>query len=168
MAYKRRVPKHYKKDKPTLTQPSDQTIKYIPLTKGKVAIVDSDDYARLIQFNWCYGVAYALRSINNKNFFMHHAIIGLPTAGMVVDHINKNPLDNRKANLRFATIQQNYYNTDYNHKLKQKDHSIYFCPGRKFPWRVDISHEGKRYPGGYFATHTEALAKRNTILKNIK
>ena len=42
---------------------------------------------------------------------MHHAILGKPPQGYVVDHINGNRLDNRRCNLRFVTHQQNAFNT---------------------------------------------------------
>tara|TARA_R110002073_G_scaffold83808_1_gene199674 strand:+ start:1093 stop:1494 length:402 start_codon:yes stop_codon:yes gene_type:complete len=41
---------------------------------------------------------------------LHHLIMGKPSSGMVIDHINGNGLDNRKCNLRFVTPSQNQQN----------------------------------------------------------
>jgi hypothetical protein len=43
-------------------------------------------------------------------WLLHHDIIGKPPIGMMVDHINRNKLDNRKCNLRFVTRSQNNQN----------------------------------------------------------
>lgn len=40
---------------------------------------------------------------------LHRAIMGIPK-GKVIDHINRNPLDNRKSNLKICTIQENLRN----------------------------------------------------------
>jgi len=91
----------------------------IPLTKGKYAIVDPQDYQRLSQYNWHATVApntcYAARSQTCKltgqsiKIPMHRSIIPIPD-NMLCDHINHIGLDNRSANLRPATAAQNAWN----------------------------------------------------------
>lgn len=92
----------------------------IPLTKGKVALVDDDDYEALNKFNWCAfrvktGDYYAVRSSSisggqsRRTILMHREIANAP-AGLEVDHINGVTLDNRRANLRLATKSQNAAN----------------------------------------------------------
>jgi hypothetical protein len=90
----------------------------IPLTKGKFAIVDPDDYEHLSKYRWSArkmcNVFYALRKTVSKDgrrteILMHRCIIK-PPPGMLVDHINHNGLDNRKANLRAVTYAQNTWN----------------------------------------------------------
>ncbi len=94
----------------------------IPLTQGKYAIVDPDDYKRLSKYKWYamkgLNTFYAARcvwdGINKKRHTikMHREIIN-PPYPLVVDHINRNGLDNRKANLRPATPAQNSLNKPY-------------------------------------------------------
>lgn len=95
----------------------------IPLTKGKVAIVDDEDYEWLSEFKWHYreswSSAYAARTLylgggrsnpkRYKTLPMHHAIMP-PPKGYIIDHANRNSLDNRRANLRIATRSQNSMN----------------------------------------------------------
>ncbi len=87
--------------------------KLIPLTQGKFAIVDVDNYKRLNQYKWCLsgikGQHYAIRKDHGKIVKMHHEILDVPE-GMVCDHINHNRLDNRRCNLRICTLAQNGYN----------------------------------------------------------
>ena len=104
--------------------------KHIPLSQGKFAIVDEDDYWKLSKFKWSLdGDGYAIRgrtgstkgisytrfirvqgeNIKLRNIKMHQEIISAPD-GLVCDHINRNKLDNRKSNLRIVTIGQNCMN----------------------------------------------------------
>lgn len=85
----------------------------IPLTQGKFAIVDDDDYEFLMQWKWSLtSHGYAKRSQrtgNQKCFYMHREITKIKK-DMQVDHINHNKLDNRKCNLREVTSNQNMMN----------------------------------------------------------
>lgn len=90
-------------------------MKKIKLTQGKVALVDDEDFEELNKHKWfIYSIGYAARYIRinktkRKMISMHRIIMGRP-AGMEVDHINHNILDNRKKNLRIVTHGQNMYN----------------------------------------------------------
>lgn len=91
----------------------------IPLTQGKYAIVDPEDFELLNKDKWYVQrtkqMFYALRRAkgrertNGQTVWMHRSILP-PPEGMCTDHINNNSLDNRKANLRIATPAQNARN----------------------------------------------------------
>lgn len=91
----------------------------IPLTQGKFAIVDPADYSRLAKYKWyaakTRGIFYAVRGQWSKNpkklltIKMHRMVIDVPE-GLVADHINHDGLDNRRANLRVATLAGNARN----------------------------------------------------------
>ena len=131
----------------------------IPLTQGQYAIVDPERYEELAKHKWfakrCDGRFYAVRSAKNKNVKMHHVIIGTEE-GKVIDHINSNGLDNRKANVRFATIQQNGWNKrkqrgNYSSKYK----GVHWEKKRK-EWRARIKCSGRSIHLGRFDTEEEA------------
>lgn len=100
-------------ERPKVKQPKNGSIRFIPLTKGKIAIVDADDYDWLSQYTWHtvanYGRFYAYRQIKGKNIAMHRFIMK-PADDLVVDHIDGNGLNNTRANLRICTQQQNVCN----------------------------------------------------------
>lgn len=77
-----------------------------------VAIVDDDDFDFLSKHAWSVysrnGYHYPVATIDGKRVYMHRLLCGIP--GRVVDHINGNTLDNRKRNLRSATVQENARN----------------------------------------------------------
>jgi hypothetical protein len=87
--------------------------KEIPLTQGRVALVDDEDFDRLSRFKWHFNNGYAVRHEGpfgkQKRIYMHREIIHIPD-GMETDHVNGNRCDNRKVNLRSSTRSQNMAN----------------------------------------------------------
>lgn len=88
-------------------------MKMIPLTQGKFALVDDEDFEYLTQWKWCAvrsdTTFYAERGESGHHIRMHADIMNNPK-GMEVDHRNRNGLDNRRENLRVCTNQQNKMN----------------------------------------------------------
>ena len=94
-------------------------MKKIPLTQGKFALVDDEDYNELSKHKWlaakCCNKLYARRAIwikgGNRSVWMSmHTQLLNPPPGYECDHINGDGLDNRRANLRIATRAQNQQN----------------------------------------------------------
>lgn len=119
-------------------QPEDH--KLIPLTQGKFAMVDNDDFDRVKDINWTYSQGYAL---NNKLGSMHRYIMGHPD-GYLIDHKNHNTLDNRKTNIRYATKQQNQMNQRIQKKLKTSMYKGVSWDNEKEKW---VSVIKKNYKG---------------------
>lgn len=91
-----------------------ETMKFIPLTKGKEAIVDDDIFLYLMQWRWyCSTQNRAVRTTGDgkdqKMIYMHRVVMGDPE-GMEIDHINMDSLDNRRENLRVCTRAENSAN----------------------------------------------------------
>jgi hypothetical protein len=131
----------------------------IYLTQGKYAIVDPEDYEWLAKYKWFAvrndGRFYAVRWAKNRNVKMHQVIMGTEE-GKVIDHINGNGLDNRRANVRFATAQQNGWNKrkqrgNYSSKYK----GVHWAKKRN-QWRARIKCNGRSIHLGRFETEEEA------------
>jgi hypothetical protein len=89
-------------------------MKEIPLSKGKVALVDDTDFDWLSHWKWSATgcrCRYAGRHdwSERKMVYMHREIMTAPDE-MDVDHINGNRLDNRRCNLRLCTTAENAAN----------------------------------------------------------
>lgn len=97
-------------------------MKVIKLTQNKATLVDDEDYKWLSQWRWYYNKHgnRAMRNtcvneneqmcINNSTtIFMHREIMKCPK-GKVVDHIDGNPLNNQKSNLRVCSQGENSRN----------------------------------------------------------
>lgn len=144
----------------------DGDLAYITLTKGYEAVIDAVDVHLVDGFNWSAitprpGGVYARR--NNLTacgkrtaVYMHREILGHP-AGFDVDHIDGNGLNNKRENLRIATVSQNAYNslTPKNNTSGYKGATFHNRFGR---WIAKISAEGKSHHLGYFDTPEEAHA----------
>lgn len=80
------------------------------------AIVDDEDYPLLSRFKWYVSTnGYAVwRGVKDgrKQTIRLHRLIAQPEKGLVVDHINRNKLDNRRSNLRCVTQAINSRNRD--------------------------------------------------------
>jgi hypothetical protein len=136
----------------------------IPLTQGKYAIVDPEDFERLNKHKWHAvkqnNTFYAIRCTGpaRKTTYirMHREIIN-PPDHLVVDHINHNGLDNRKANLRPATRAQNNYNKV---AIKRKGATSKYkgvaWKKDKNKWRAHIYFNGEGIFLGYFKDEIQA------------
>lgn len=82
----------------------------IPLTQGKNAIVDFEDYEKISQYKWCVSRSYAVSTIEGKTVAMHRFVMGASGRKEYVDHRDGNGCDNRKFNLRLCTPLQSSHN----------------------------------------------------------
>ena len=142
----------------------------IPLTQGKVALVDDEDFEWLSKFKWYAAKArntyYAKRKVpsdkkgKQKTIFMHRAILrrhyGLfLTDKQETDHRDWNGLNNRKANLRICTTAENLQNQRPQYRSKSKYKGI-SRPKDMKKWRACIQINGKQIHLGYFDDEIEA------------
>lgn len=133
-----------------ITQPEEY--KLIPLTQGKVAMVDNEDFEHLSQFNW--NVVEQGYAFNSKVGLMHRYIMNAPPH-LEVDHKEHNRLDNRKSELRLATRPQNSANTRPRRGSSSKYTGVYWSK-RAGKWVSDITKDGKKKRVGTFDTEKEA------------
>lgn len=85
-------------------------MKRVPLNPSGVALVDDADFALVSQFTWWNDTGYAATRVNRRKVYMHRLLLGNDSA-FLVDHVNRNKLDNRRKNLRLATKQDNAHNS---------------------------------------------------------
>ncbi len=89
----------------------------VPLPQGKFATIDVEDGPEIGKYNWhlirnkdqIYVVRNARKEGSRIKFYLHRQIMQ-PEIGKEVDHINFDGLDNRSANLRVCSRQQNLQN----------------------------------------------------------
>lgn len=133
----------------------------IPLTKGKVAIVDEIDFEYLSQWKWkCTSHGYAARAVRKgegergRQVYMHR-VVARPLEDQEVDHRNCNKLDNRRSNLRICSESENKRNrtAHRNNKLGLKGVSLH---SSKTCYMARIMKDRKLVHLGYFKTPEEA------------
>jgi hypothetical protein len=134
------------------------------LTRGCVAIFDAE-YTAVFALhywnaNWDGKNFYARRGethrvdgkLRNISVSMHTSVVVVPE-GLVVDHKNRNTLDNRRKNLRVASYGQNAANARFRVGTTSKFRGV--CRYGK-GWRAMISSQGRREWLGTFDTEIEA------------
>lgn len=124
--------------------PLPSEIRRVPLTRGYWAIVDAADFDWLMQWEWCVSAAgkfrthfHAARNAAIPGPSLMHALILPVEKPLVVDHVNGDSLDNRRANLRPATPSQNGANGRRHGKAAHGFKGIYFDNARKC-WAAQI------------------------------
>ena len=134
----------------------------IKLSKGMVAIVDDADFEWLNKLKWQYhyrGYAYSATYLGGgranpkyKKLWMHRLVTDCPE-DKIVDHINRDKLDNRRSNLRTCTQSQNQMNS----KIRESNTSGYRGVNKQGErWMARIRMNGKRLFLGLFDTPQEA------------
>ena len=133
----------------------------MPLTQGYITVVDNEDYDYLIRFNWCYSDGYAKRRVHGVNIGMHVFIAArMGVHGVMIDHKNQNPLDNRRENIRSANYQQNAANR----KSQTNNTSGFRGVGwnsRHGKWKAYIRNNGTLIHLGFFDSRFEAAKAYN-------
>jgi hypothetical protein len=123
-----------------------------------VALVDVADAEAVSAYSWSmhnYGYAARETRVGGKRttVLLHRELLDLePGDGIQADHINGDPLDNRRVNLRIATNAQNGQN-----RRKRAYRGTTWDASRNL-WRAHVRLAGKEHYLGRFATREEAAA----------
>jgi len=145
-------------------------MKEITLANNKgVVFVDDEDYNYLSNYKWylsTFGYPQTSIYINKKRTSkqMHLFLINTPK-DYVTDHIDRNPLNNQKENLRIVTISQNQMNISKRKKIttsKYKGVSLY-----KNKWQAQIQINKKPYHLGYYLNEIDAAKAYNKAAKEL-
>lgn len=150
-------------------------MKLIPLTQGKFAIIDNDDFELVSLFKWYLSKQVAVTNIGSevvdgkrRHFkLLMHRLIMSPEPLLCVHHVNGNGLDNRRSNLRVCTKQEN--NRAFRIKSKGKT-SIYrgVCwDAKRVKWKAYIEFDGVLHNLGRFEEETQAAQAYNLRALNV-
>lgn len=125
---------------------------------GKPFLFDKEDYEKIKDITWVEGRGgYASGYSAGRWPYMHRLI--LPCEGMLIDHINRNRLDNRKRNLRIASIEENARNRSRSKNNTSGCTGVFFETGRK-RWKAQIWVDGRSINLGRYRDKLEAEKAR--------
>lgn len=138
----------------------------IPLSQGYVAIVDDEDYERVVQFKWSASVRrrrngtiktiYAMREEGAIMVLLHRFVLELPVGRIpLVDHRDGDGRNNQKANLRHCGVQQNAGNARKHFDTTSRFKGVYWDKAND-KWRAQIKHGKKHESLGRFTSEVEA------------
>lgn len=144
----------------------------LPLTSGgrhgdgsiKYALIDEADYALVkdrkwqAQWNWTNRSFYAKTRSDpphRRKLILHRVLLGLTKREQHADHRNHITLDNRRSNLRVATVSQ----SGCNRRVRRDNQSGFRgVNSERGKWRARITSDGKLRTIGYFPTPEAAAA----------
>jgi hypothetical protein len=138
---------------------------YLPLgdNTGQIiayAVVDAGDFDRFNAHRWCisnrrWGLVG--RRTQGRWCYLHREVMGLERDDpRRVDHINRDTLDNRRANLRLATTAQNAQNQG-SRGGSSRYRGVTWDKARE-KWMASAMLGGKRHTIGRFDSEDEAGA----------
>lgn len=139
-------------------------IAYVPLTKGYEAIIDAADVPLVEGRNWTAvektGAVYAYwqdcSGPKRRTVYLHRVIMGEP-AGLEVDHIDGDGLNNLRCNLRVATKSQNMHNAKRPSHNTSGVKGVSWCK-RRGNWVARVTLHGKLVWSRHFAQKEDAAS----------
>lgn len=158
--------KHINRQKQVITMDGD--VAYIQLydkygNEKELAIIDSEDVSRVEKHKWFSSRKYVVTRLTptNKFYRLHRFILDCAETGHPsIDHINHNPLDNRKSNLRSVDNSQSTLNRRVNFNKKYK--GVTFADSqtgnlaKKWRVKVRVPYTKRNVEFGRFETEEEA------------
>lgn len=139
-------------------------MKHLILTNGNHAIIDDEDYDRLVGFTWTQHPNGTIDTSilkpnrlsyqSNRHTYPSLASMVMQRPGVKFDHKDRNKLNNQKSNLREATVSQNNMNRP-GWSSCSKFKGVDFMK-RKHKWRARIQVDGKLEYIGLFELELDA------------
>lgn len=140
---------------------------------GLYALIDEDDLVVVRGYKWnpnpCESknvttiYAYGYRHTEDgrvERAHMHRLVLGVNDPSIFVDHINRDGLDNRKANLRLCTRSQNNQNVRHRKGCSSQFKGVHFLTAENV-WAAEISANKKRIRLGRFRSEVDAARAYN-------
>ena len=136
---------------------------FLPLSRGLYAAIDREDAWRVAAYSWSAnavspGRYYAQTKVKGRNLYLHRFIINAPS-NQIVDHVNGDALDCRKANLRLASASQSSVNVA-RRPGKTGYRGVHERMGR---FQARVKFQGQTALSGYYHTTEEAARAYDAI-----
>jgi hypothetical protein len=122
--------------------------------KGKIALLDDEDFENITQYKWYLAKNGYIGGIVDNRVITLHRFIAKTPEGMHTDHIDGNRLNNQKSNLRICTQAQNNKNMSPRENTAVGLKGVSYCMSGRY--RAHINVNNKQVHLGVFDTKEEA------------
>ena len=134
------------------------------LAEKRGIIVDPEDMWLIEAYTWGVNAGCVRTDIPGpsprKHALLHHCIVGQPIhAGIEIDHIDRNPKNNRRSNLRYITHGLNHLNSDWSDRAYHITRTSW-----SGLYQVNIKRDGVRHYLGVYETVEAAEEARDQWL----
>lgn len=145
------------------------TMKQLQISGGHIAIVDDDIFEKIKNLKWTADVRktgiYVKRYKESGSrshrvrevIYLHRYILGVIPDGLIVDHVNRNPLDNRRSNLRVCNYSENGANSMHWKPNKNGYKGVQLRPSGRFGAYIS-ANKRNRCLGTFDTIEAAALA----------
>ena len=120
---------------------------------GKQFIISIESMDKVLSHDWYLNKSGYPFSYTARYHSLHRFLLGRQEKGMVIDHINRNKLDNRICNLRIITAKENSYNRTKNANSENKYKGV---QKRGNKYIAVITKDGIKKEIGGFLTEEDA------------
>lgn len=131
----------------------------VELYSGGFTLVSDEDYVKVNLHRWTESSGYIRRLPGKPVIYLHRFIMG-PTKLQQIDHINGDPLDNRRENLRIVTQAQNNANNRSTSTYKGVSYDR-----KRNLWQAKIGYQYTTIHLGRFKTALEAAKSYDEAAK---
>lgn len=133
--------------------------------QGIEFMVSKQDLSDILNFYWHVNTTGRVRTYFNKShIFLHQYLMGT-LDGFVIDHIDRNPLNNTRENLRFIKSRENILNSDFAENTSSKYHGIVFRKDKNV-FQALIKVNGKSKNLGTFKSDFEAAFAYDSYVRD--
>jgi hypothetical protein len=141
-----------KKSKPNSFR-VEGAVAWFKVSNGVEFCIDSEDTPKIEKYHWNLSEGYICTTVTGGKRIRLHNLIMEKKEGLLIDHKDRNTLNNRKENLRYATSTENIWNA-FSHHKKTKGVS-YHKPSKK--WWARITAHRKVYSLGLYKEIEDAI-----------
>lgn len=122
-----------------------------------IVLLDAENVDLVSSYQWAVGIhGYVTSGAGKRQILLHRLVAGAGN-GCIVDHVNRNKLDNRRSNLRICTCQQNMFNREQQANNQSGYKGV--CQTKDGLWQAQIQYCGRAvYLGRYGDTLSAAMA----------
>lgn len=126
--------------------------------------IDDSQHERVLKYTWHFQ-RYIRAGINGKIVRLHNFLFGKVPEGLEWDHIDRDPLNNKRSNLRLVRHSENMRNKKVPKNNKSGTKGVHWEKSYG-NWRAMIKKDGKMYHIGCYKNLDDAISARK--LKEIE
>ena len=126
-------------------------------SNNKEFYFDKEDFDKIKEYNWHINKSGYVVSHNLR---MNRVVMQCEDKEYVVDHINHNPLDNRKENLRICSQQHNTKNSSLRSNNTSGVTGVYRTKNKTNPWTGEIMNNGIKAKLGNSCSFNDMVMRR--------
>lgn len=126
-------------------------------------LIDDEDYHRYVKHGWCVSINKTGNykrvecTINYKRVRLHRFILNIRDSKISIDHIDGNPLNNQKSNLRICNHKQNMRNS--RSKGNKTGYMGVYKDRTRYRACISVNDKTQHVPGGFSTAKEAAIAR---------